>query len=88
VLLGGPREARVQQTMDPEGIDRQTAERRVEANERADGACQPHLGVDPLDPDLFHLRIDSATVGLDTCVNLIVAASQSRMPHAHPVGQN
>jgi hypothetical protein len=33
-------------------------------------------------------QIDSATVGLDTCVNLIVAASQSRMPHAHPVGQN
>jgi hypothetical protein len=74
--------------MDPEGIDRQATERRVEANERADGSCQPHLGVDPLDPDLFHLRIDSAAVGLDTCVDLIVAASQSRMRHAHPVGQN
>jgi hypothetical protein len=35
-------------------------------------------------------QIDSATVGLDTCVDLIVAASQSRIepPHAHPVGQN
>jgi Cytidylate kinase-like family len=35
VMLRGPRDARVRQGMEVEGIDRKTAERRLEANDRA-----------------------------------------------------
>jgi hypothetical protein len=48
-------------------------------------ASSPH-GVDPLDPDLYHLVLDSPALGLDTCVDLVVAASQARMRQAHPAG--
>ena len=85
VLLGGPREARIRQGMEIESVDRETAERRLHAN---DWQREEHIrrayGVDPLDPDNFHLRIDSTAIGLDTCVDLIVAASQARMRQAHP----
>jgi hypothetical protein len=30
------------------------------------------------------LRINSTAIGLDTCVDLIVATSQARMRQAHP----
>jgi cytidylate kinase len=87
VMLGGPREARIHQGMELEGIDRKTAERRLEANDQARVAYVRHAyGVDPLDPDLYHLRIDSTAIDLDTCADLIVAAVQSRMEQATPTG--
>jgi RimJ/RimL family protein N-acetyltransferase len=36
-------------------------------------------GVDPLDLDYFHLRIDSTALDTQTCVDVIVTASQSRL---------
>jgi cytidylate kinase len=89
VFLGGPREARIRQGMEIEGIDRETAERRQKANDRARVEyVRRSYGVDGMDPDLYHLRIDSTALDLDTVVDLIVAASQSRMRQAHPVGQS
>ncbi len=38
--------------------------------------------------ELYHLRIDSTALDLDTVVDLIVAASQSRMRQANPVGHS
>jgi cytidylate kinase len=89
VLLGGPREARIRQGMEIDGVDRKTAERRQRANDRARiEYVRRSYGVDPLDPDLYHLVLDSPAFGLDTCVELIVAASEARMRQAHPAGHD
>jgi cytidylate kinase len=83
VMLGGPREGRLRQGMKLEGVDRRTAERRLVATDRARvDYLRRWYGVDPDDPDLFHLRIDSIAIDLDACVDLIVAASRSRARHA------
>ena len=83
VLLLGPREARVEQAMKLEGIDRETAERRLEANDRARREyVRKRYGVDGDDPYLYHLVIDSCAFDLDACVDFIVTASQLRMQQA------
>ena len=80
VLLLGPREARVEQAMKIEGVDRETAERRLEANDRARRQyVRERYGVDGDDPYLYHLVIDGCAFDLDACVNFIVTASQLRM---------
>jgi Cytidylate kinase-like family len=79
VVLGGPREARIRQGMKLDGVDRRTAQLRLEAHDRAREEYVRRYGADPKDPDLFHLRIDSTAIDLDTCVDLIVAASRSRV---------
>ena len=89
VFLGGPPEARIRQAMEVEGVDRKTAERRRQVNDRARVEyVSRNYGSTGLDPDLYHLRIDSTALDLDTVVDLIVAASQARMRQAHPVGQS
>ena len=83
VYLGAPRGARVEQAMKIEGIDRKTAERRLEANDRARMEyVQSAYGVDGTDPSLYHLMLDTSAFDLDTCVDLIVAASRARMRQA------
>ncbi|HVD16549.1 MAG TPA: cytidylate kinase-like family protein [Actinomycetota bacterium] len=89
VLLGGPREARIRQGMEIEGIDQKTAGRRQQANDRARiEYVRRSYGVDPLDPDLYHLVLDSPALGLDTCVDLVVAASEARIRQARPAGHD
>jgi hypothetical protein len=87
VHLGGPRDARIEQRMELEGIDRDTAERRQTAE---DGARIRYVrdasGVDGEDPSLYHLMIDSTALDLDTCVDLIVTASRARAWRADAVG--
>jgi len=80
VYLGGPVEARLRQRMLLEGIDHDTAERRqrVEDRTRIEYGRRAY-GVDGTDPQFYHLMIDSTAVGLDTCVELIVAASHARI---------
>jgi cytidylate kinase len=79
-MLRGPRDARVRHGMEVEGIDRKTAERRLELNDRARiEYVRQAYGADPLDRTLYHLIIDSTAIDLDTCVDIIVAASQARM---------
>jgi cytidylate kinase len=74
--------------MQVEGIDRKTAERRLEANDRARiEYVRQAYGVDALDRRLYHLIIDSTAIDLGTCVEIIVAASQARMRQAQPAGQ-
>jgi cytidylate kinase len=87
VHLGGPPESRVLQRMALEGIDRDTAERRLRATDRARMEYVRRVyGVDGEDPSLYHLMIDSTALELDTCVDLIVAASEARVrqPRATP----
>jgi cytidylate kinase len=83
VLLIGPREARVRQAMKIEGIDRETAERRLEVNDRARREyVRQRYGVDGEDPGLYHLVIDGCAFDLDDCVDFIVTASQLRTQQA------
>jgi hypothetical protein len=80
VYLGGPLEARLRQRMSLDDIDHDTALRRQHIEDAARiGYVRRAYGVDGTDPGLYHLVIDSTAVDLDTCVDLIVAASQARV---------
>ena len=79
VYLGGPRDGRVEQVMEAERVDRGTAERLVDAHDRARREnVRDFYGVDGDDPSLYHLVLDAVAVGLDGCVALIVLASNYR----------
>ena len=79
VYLGGRRQDRVERAMELEGIDRETAARRLKANDRARrDYVRDAYGVDGDDPSLYHLMLDATGYGVDGCVDLIVAASHLR----------
>jgi hypothetical protein len=75
VLLTGPRERRIEQAMRLAGIDRATAEQRLERTDRARLAYHQTLYcVDPRKHDLYHLVLDTTAIPHETCVDMIVAA--------------
>ena len=77
VRLDGPVERRIEQAMRIEGVDRETAERRLHDSDRAREAYVRHFyGADARDPKLYHLVIDSTALPLDTVVELIVTATR------------
>jgi cytidylate kinase len=77
VRLTGPRDARIEQGMRLEGIDRETAERHLEETDNARHAYVHHFyRVDARDPEHYHLLIDSTAIPLDTVVELIVLAAR------------
>ena len=79
VLLDGPVEARVRQAMVMEDIDRPTAERRLARVDRFRRAYIETLyGVDPREPGICHVVLDSTAIPLDDCVELIVEAAAAR----------
>lgn len=79
VYLRGPREARLRQAMAIEELDRETAQRRLETEDKSRiEYVRRAYGVNGEDPNLYHLILDSTTLDLDTCVDLIVAASHAR----------
>jgi len=83
VRLDGPRAARLGQGMRIQGIDAATAERRLDANDRArKDYVRNNYDVDPDDPDLYHLRLDSTVLDLDNCVELIASAARARVRQA------
>jgi cytidylate kinase len=83
VYLGGPWAARVERAMTKDGVDRRTAERRVDANDRARMEyVRTAYGVDGTDPGLYHLMLESTAFDVDSCVDLIVAASRARREHS------
>jgi len=84
VFLDGPEEARLEQAMTIEGIDRETAASRLSRLDRFRRAYLEGLyGVDPRDPGVFHLIIDSTAIPLDGCVEIIAeAARRTAAPHA------
>jgi hypothetical protein len=85
VHLGGQRETRIQQGMALNRVDREAAERRQDAEDRARiGYVRRAYGVDGEDPTLYHLILDSTMLDLDTCVELIVAASRARVRDPRP----
>jgi hypothetical protein len=85
VHLGGPAEARVQQRMELEGLDRATALRLRAITDRTRMRyVRRAYGVDGEDPSLYHLMLDSTALDIDTCVELIVTAAQARTRRPRP----
>jgi cytidylate kinase len=79
VLLDGPEDARVEQAMRIEDIDRETARRRLARMDRFRRAYLEGLyGVDVREPGLFHLVIDSTAIALGDCVEIIAGAARRR----------
>jgi cytidylate kinase len=79
VRLSGPEQARIEQGMLVEGVDRATAARHLEEADRARSAYVHHFyRADARDPRHYHLVIDSTALPLDACTELIVLASEAR----------
>jgi cytidylate kinase len=79
VRLCGPRERRLEYAMRLEGIDREEAERRLVATDRAREAYVHHFyGADPRDLAHYHLAVDATAIGIDACVEVIATAALAR----------
>lgn len=78
VYLGGDRNERVERVMKLNGVDRETAVRRVRAHDRARrDYVRSIYGIEGDNPALYHLMVDAISLGVGVCVDLIVAASES-----------
>ena len=87
VYLGGSRDRRVERVMELDGVDRATAARRVKAHDRARrDYVRSAYGIEGDNPALYHLMIDAISLGVDVCVDLIVAASESLTRAPVPAG--
>ena len=87
VYLDGNRDRRIERVMDLHDLDRATAARRVDAHDRARrDYVRSVYGVEGDDPALYHLMIDAISLGVDICVDLIVAASESLAASRAPAG--
>jgi cytidylate kinase len=83
VRLDGPRERRVRQAMAVEGIDESSARERLRRLDRTHEAYVRHFyGVDICDPRSYHLVLDSTSIPIDTCVEILVAAARAIAPAA------
>jgi cytidylate kinase len=79
VRLTGSRDARVEQGMLLEGVDRATAVRHADETDRARETYVRHFyRVDARDPALYHLVIDSTAIPLSACADLIAEAARAR----------
>lgn len=79
VQLGGPWQRRISRIMAGEEVDRPTAEQRARSGDRDRASwLRRAFGVVADDPDLYHLCLDATAYSVDTCVDLIVSASNRR----------
>jgi cytidylate kinase len=79
VRLDGPHDRLVAQAMRVRGIDRDTAEKRLRHADRAREAyVRESYHRNARDPALYHLVVDSTSLDLDTCVEILVLAASSR----------
>jgi cytidylate kinase len=79
VRLDGSRERRTMIAMRRRGIDRATAEHELRAADLSREAYVRHwYDVEPRDPSLYHLVIDSTAIDLEGCVELMALASKWR----------
>ncbi|MFF4411033.1 AAA family ATPase [Streptosporangium sp. NPDC001559] len=76
VRLDAPLARRVVQTATLSGVPERQARRIIEDNDRARAAYVRHFyRADAACPTLYHLVLDSTSIPVDTCVELIVTAS-------------
>lgn len=75
VYLRSSRDARLAHVMAREGVDRVTARRRMDVQDRARRAyVRRATGADGEDRGLYDLEIDALALGIDTAVEVILAA--------------
>jgi cytidylate kinase len=80
VRLDGPRELRILQAMRLQRIDRVKAERQLRNADLSREAYVRHwYHADARDPSLYHLVLDSTSLTLQACVELIALASAERL---------
>ncbi len=78
VRLDGAPERRLEQAMRLAGIDHGTAQGAMRRLDRIHGEWSKHFyGVDPRDPSLYHLVLDSTSLPLEQCAELIVMAART-----------
>ena len=78
VRLDGPPARRVSQGAVVEGISEEEAQVRLRAADKARTAYVRRLyRIDPTDPSLYHLVIDSTVIPLDTVTELILVAARA-----------
>ncbi|HZU60407.1 MAG TPA: cytidylate kinase-like family protein, partial [Solirubrobacteraceae bacterium] len=78
VRLDGPPERRLQQAMALGDHDRPTAEAAMRRLDRTQAEYGRQLyGMDIGDPSLYHLVIDSTSVEVEACVDVIARAARS-----------
>lgn len=83
VRLDGPKESRIPLAVRSRGVDEKTATSQLEAADRSREAYVRHwYRVDPKDPRLYHLVIDSTAVSFETCVDVIALAAEARAPRS------
>ncbi|MCK2221672.1 cytidylate kinase-like family protein [Actinomadura sp. ATCC 31491] len=76
VRLDAPLKRRVRQTATLAETDEREARRVIDDNDRARAAYWRHFyRADPADPCHYHLVVDSTTIPVPVCVDLIVSAS-------------
>jgi Cytidylate kinase-like family len=76
VRLDGPADRRTARAAEHEGISLEEARERLEKIDRArETYVKRFYGVDPHDPALYHVVLDSTALPLETCVELILAAA-------------
>jgi hypothetical protein len=76
VRLHGPRDRRIRQAMQLEDIDFATAQQRQRELDRAHSTYARHFyNADINDPSLYHVALDSTTIALDACVEMLVSAT-------------
>jgi cytidylate kinase len=79
VRLDGHEDARVRLATEVEGIDRREASRRMKETDAARIAyVRQFYGCDARSPEHYHLVLDTPALGIDACVELIVAAAAAR----------
>ncbi|WP_157249944.1 AAA family ATPase [Nonomuraea typhae] len=76
VRLDAPMKRRITQTATLSGIPEKEARRVIEDNDRARTAYVRHFyRADPADPAHYHLFVDSTTIPVPACVELVVTAA-------------
>ena len=79
VRLDGPRERRIEQAMRIQGIERREAEQLLKETDRAREAyVHQYYGCDPTDARHYHLVLDSTTLPVQACCELIALAALAR----------
>ncbi|MBT2232837.1 AAA family ATPase [Nonomuraea sp. NEAU-A123] len=78
VRLDAPLKRRVRQTATLGELSEREARKIVEDNDRARSAYVRHFyRADPADPSIYHLVIDSTSIPVSTCVDLIAIAAEA-----------
>ncbi len=79
VRLDGSQEARLRQAMAIESVDRREAAKRMkEADAARTAYVRQFYNCDARSPEHYHLVLDTPALGIETCVELIVAAAAAR----------